>query len=277
MSETRIIFIIVLLLGLLIVGWYFFFKKERRAPLGPFPKKWRQFLKKKVRFYQQLELPERKRFEKEVQEFLQDCTITGVDLQPTDEDRLLVAASAVIPIFGFADWKRYPNLKEVLLYPSTFSSSNFSTRSGERRTLGMVGRGFMGGKMILSRPALHLGFEQAGKSNVGIHEFVHLIDMMDGATDGIPEYLMQRQYTLPWLDLIHRKIRDIKKRRSDINPYGATSEIEFLAVAAEYFFQRPLSLKKKHPELYEVLEQIFQQDLDDDGDFGHPPNSQKEV
>ncbi|MGZ8551120.1 MAG: zinc-dependent peptidase [Chitinophagaceae bacterium] len=47
------------------------------------------------------------------------------------------------------------------------------------------------------------------------------------------------------------------KNRSDINPYGATSKPEFLAVAAEYFFERPDLLKRKHPELFSMLEKIF--------------------
>jgi len=36
---------------------------------------------------------------------------------------------------------------------------------------------------------------------------------------------------------------------------------EFFAVASEYFFERPKLLAQKHPELYKVLEQIFNQDM----------------
>jgi hypothetical protein len=36
---------------------------------------------------------------------------------------------------------------------------------------------------------------------------------------------------------------------------------EFFAVLSEYFFERPILLKKKHPELYEMLEEVFDQDL----------------
>ena len=41
---------------------------------------------------------------------------------------------------------------------------------------------------------------------------------------------------------------------------GGTSEVEFLAVASEYFFERPDLFKSKHPQLYEMLEKCFQQD-----------------
>ena len=45
--------------------------------------------------------------------------------------------------------------------------------------------------------------------------------------------------------------------QSDINPYGATSEVEFLAVAAEYFFEQPEMMQQKHPALYDLLRQAF--------------------
>jgi Mlc titration factor MtfA (ptsG expression regulator) len=53
------------------------------------------------------------------------------------------------------------------------------------------------------------------------------------------------------------KLSGIMKNRSDINPYGGTNQAEFLAVAAEYFFERPDLLKTKHPELYTMLEKMF--------------------
>ena len=40
---------------------------------------------------------------------------------------------------------------------------------------------------------------------MAIHEFVHLIDKTDGSIDGIPEFLLSKQYILPWLELMRRK------------------------------------------------------------------------
>jgi Mlc titration factor MtfA (ptsG expression regulator) len=75
--------------------------------------------------------------------------------------------------------------------------------------------------------------------------------------DGIPEMLLQKQYAIPWIDLIQKKIEEIADNKSDINPYGATNKAEFFAVISEYFFERPRLLKSKHPELYTMLEKIF--------------------
>jgi len=55
-------------------------------------------------------------------------------------DKLLVASSAVIPIFGFDGWHYY-NLRNVLLYEDTFDAENFSMTGENRNILGMVGTG----------------------------------------------------------------------------------------------------------------------------------------
>jgi len=255
-------FFIILFVGLLIVYIKLKIAKSKRwkIPLDDFPKEWRIILAEKVSFYNQLKEEEKKRFEYKVQEFLLNCRITGIETPVENIDRVLVASSAIIPIFEFPQWK-YLNLTEILLYPSEFNE-NFET-SGEGRTiLGMVGTGYMEGKMILSKPALIHGFRnESDKKNTAIHEFVHLLDKADGKIDGVPALLLEKQYAIPWLDLIHKKIDEIYEGESDINPYGATDSSEFFAVTSEYFFERPGLLKTKHPKLYELLEEIFNQDM----------------
>jgi Mlc titration factor MtfA (ptsG expression regulator) len=122
----------------------------------------------------------------------------------------------------------------------------------------MVGNGAFNHMMILSQHELRQAFlNKTGKSNTAIHEFVHLIDKTDGTVDGIPEFILQRQYILPWLQLMQQEIKNILADDSDINPYGATSEAEFFAVVSEYFFERPDLLEEKHPQLFKLLSRIF--------------------
>jgi MtfA peptidase len=230
------------------------------TPNTKFPTKWIIILIEKIPFYNALNSEGKTHFEFKVQEFLLNCKITGVKTTIDITDKILVAASAVIPIFPFKDWK-YRNINEVLLYPGRFDD-NFNTEGKGRGILGMVGSGYMEGKMILSKAALHKGFSIANdKKNTAIHEFVHLIDKMDGATDGIPELLLDKQYTIPWFDLIHKKMQEILDNNSDINPYGSTNPTEFFAVVSEYFFEKPKLLAQKHPELYALLEKIFHQKM----------------
>ena len=112
--------------------------------------------KNKVRYYQRLDSDAKLQFEEDILAFLNGVTITGVGIEIDDNDRLLVASSAVIPLFGFPGW-RYRNLNEVLLYEGTFDE-NYRTDSGHRNILGQVGTGAMQRMMILSKPALHKGF-----------------------------------------------------------------------------------------------------------------------
>lgn len=235
-------------------------RNDWKKPIKPFPANWRKYLLENVSFYNHLTKEEKLRFEYKIHEFILNCRITGVQANVTNTDKVLIASSAIIPIFAFPEWK-YLNLKEVLLYPGLFNE-NFDINGDDRNIAGMVGTGYMEGKMILSKQALLQGFSiETDKKNTAIHEFVHLIDKADGNTDGIPELLLEKQYTIPWLDLIQKKIEEIYEGKSDINPYGASNKTEFFAVISEYFFERPKLLKQKHPKLYSVLEEIFNQNM----------------
>lgn len=257
MGFIAILIILVVFTLLFRVIWG---KDKWKKPTKPFPVKWREIIQEKITFYNALSKDEKTLFEFKIQEFLLNHRITGISTDISVTDKLLVAASAVIPIFKFPKW-RYNGLHEVLLYPSSFNE-NFETKGNNRRILGMVGTGYMNNTMIISKPALHHGFSnESDKKNTAIHEFVHLIDKSDGSIDGVPNLLLEKQYAIPWLDLINKKIEDIFANKSDINPYGGTNTTEFFAVASEYFFEKPKLLAKKHPELYELLEQVFDQSM----------------
>jgi Mlc titration factor MtfA (ptsG expression regulator) len=251
MSE--IIFIISLVI---IAGFLYPMFRKRAKLLLPDQQVQQKLLSKHVVFYQRLQEAEKKRFLENIKSFLQTTRITGVKTPVEDLDRVFVAAAAIIPIFGFKGWS-YRNIHEVLLYPGSFDNAYRQEGDG-RNIMGMVGTGPLQNVMILSRPDLREGFlNREDKSNTAIHEFVHLIDKTDGSTDGIPEILLKNKYVIPWLKRIREEIEQINKGRSDINPYGATNEAEFFAVAAEYFFEQPGMMKEKHPELYDLLELVF--------------------
>lgn len=241
------------------IAIYFIFRKKR-ITLVTLTNDDKKLLVDNVNFYQNLNADQKKVFEDKVAHFLASTIISGVDVEITQLDRLLVASSAIIPIFGFDNW-RYSNLINVLLYPDTFNK-DFQFEGADRNIMGMVGSGYLNGQMVLSQTALRHGFSKsAGKENTGIHEFVHLLDKSDGATDGIPENLMAHEYVLPWVKMMHEEIGRIKDNKSDINPYAITNEAEFFAVVSEYFFEQPEVLKDRHPEIYKRLSKVFGQDL----------------
>lgn len=232
--------------------------KKKKKKIDPFPANWHRLLVDHVKFYAELDAEEQKRFQQRIMLFLSEVYIESVSFELEDLDRLLVASSAVIPVFGFKNW-RYSNLSTVILYPDHFDKNLIFENSGEDKiVMGLVGNGRFEHQMILSRRALHEGFDRHNDLlNTGIHEFVHLIDKVDGVTDGVPERLLKQAYIIPWLKMVHKEMEAINAHKSDIRNYGGTNEAEFLATASEYFFENPGLMQRKHPDLYKMLHDCF--------------------
>jgi MtfA peptidase len=261
-TKLLVLIIILAITGAMI--YFAFIKKalkNKRALAGAFPESWRHILYNHVRFYSDLKQDQKVAFEKRVQLFLATKKIEPIDTEIGDTIRIMVAASAIIPMFAFPGYN-YPNLREVLIYPNSFDEKFQTMRfeGHEESIIGMVGNRFMNGTMIISKPDLVSAYDGSiHKNNVGIHEFVHLVDKFDGSTDGIPEILLKHAYVAPWLNLIKEEMSQIEQGRSDINPYALKSNAEFLAVVSEYFFDDPAKFKANHPELYQYLTTIFHQ------------------
>ena len=59
-----------------------------------------------------------------VKVFLDETRITGIRTEVDETTRVLVAASAIIPVFNFDNWE-YSRLGEVLIYPGSFDPITF--------------------------------------------------------------------------------------------------------------------------------------------------------
>lgn len=263
MDKTTEIIIIVVVILLVIFAFRRVSGNKRKLQQEkvalPFPDLWRDMLIHKVLFYQRLNKQDKGLFEKRIQVFMATKNIEGIDVEIDDSIRLMVASSAIIPTFAFPNYT-YPHVHSILIYPNSFDEE-FQTQRFEghkEQILGMVGNRFMDGTVILSKPDLIIAFDgMPHKENVGIHEFVHLLDKEDGVIDGIPELLMQHRYVGPWLHEIKKETMRIEAGHSDINPYALTNNAEFLAVVSEYFFENPDKFKRRHPELYHFLSLAF--------------------
>ncbi|PVX49394.1 hypothetical protein C7377_1810 [Balneicella halophila] len=263
-SVFSMLLIAIFLILFLAIIYYLYIKKHREVKIQtgkPFPNQWRELLTETIEFYDDLDVQQKRLFEQRVHHFIATKKINGVDTEIDDEIRLMVASSAIIPMFAFPDYD-YPNLQEVLIYPNGFNHE-FNTeksKDNKRNIAGMVGNRFMNGTMILSKPDLLRSYDLKNqKDNVGIHEFVHLVDKMDGAVDGVPEILIRNSFVAPWLELIKEKMKEIEKGKSDIPAYALKNNAEFLAVVSEYFFDAPEKFKKEHPKLYDYLSKMFKQ------------------
>jgi Mlc titration factor MtfA (ptsG expression regulator) len=243
-------------------------KYIRRAKIyrTPFPTAWRQILSRYVTFYRVLGEQSKIRFEKLVQVFLSEHKIIGVGTSVDDLTKVLVAASAVIPTFGYVDWE-YDRLGVIFIYPNRFDSRfNYDPEtdlSGEsyRQIAGMVGNEALLNAMILSKEDMIASFVQPFDGrNVPVHEFTHVIDKSDGAIDGNLSLYWDKNDIRAWRSLMYRETQRILRGETKIDPYAATQPVEFLAVMSEYFFELPEFLYHEHPEVYQLLKKGFRQD-----------------
>jgi Mlc titration factor MtfA (ptsG expression regulator) len=243
----------VLILIILIILLVF---KPRQSIISELPHNYQELLNDYVSFYANLDEDGKKGFEERLEKFLSAVKITGANAEVEDLDRILISAAAVIPVYYIRDWE-YINLKEILVYPGNFNI-DFDQQGHDRMISGMVGTGGMDNVMIINKWELRQGFINSKSTrNTAIHEFIHLIDKMDGTLDGVPELLLERKYVAQWQHLMELTMQQIRSGESEIDPYGATSSVECFAVVAEYFFESPALFSSAHPELNEMMQRIF--------------------
>lgn len=232
--------------------------RRRRVLKQPFDHRYRAILNSEVAFYQSLDQAGKTRFENLAKIFLDEVAITGINEVVDAQVRILVAASAIIPIFGFEDFE-YSGLGEVLIYPGSFNDRYETQNGADRNIAGMVGTRHLGGVMILSKPSLIAGFSiQNDKSNVGIHEFAHLVDKHAGEIDGVPS-TAPNQTIDPWVRWVGEELKR-EGSFADINDYAYTNAAEYFAVLSEYFFDSPAQLQNSHPKIYRLMRQMYHQD-----------------
>ena len=100
--------------------------------------------------------------------------------------------------------------------------------------------------------------------NVVIHEFAHVLDMRDGAPDGVP-WLPSAKDRAAWLAVLIPEYDRFRERvvcgyDTVLDPYAAEAPDEFFAVASEAFFVTPTALKTEQPALYRLLASYYRQD-----------------
>jgi MtfA peptidase len=96
-------------------------RKKPQTSVGALSEKWHKILIQKVVFYKNLAEAEQERFGGDVMHFLASVKIIGVLTEIDIIDKLLIASSAVIPVFGFSVWN-YTFLDVVIVRLSSLDS-----------------------------------------------------------------------------------------------------------------------------------------------------------
>jgi MtfA peptidase len=242
-----------------------FFDKRHRAKLRAqeFPAEWRAIVARNVPYAKLLNEDERKELEGHIQVFLAEKSFEGCGgLELTDEIRLTIAAQASLLLLG-RDVEPYPGIDVILVYPSAYKGTALSAEGGViiEGEQARLGEASTRGILVLSWDDVVRGAADIRDGhNVVIHEFAHALDHEDGSSDGAPPLSRRANYA-PWARVFSEEYEKLQEaRKSIIDKYGATNPAEFFAVVTETFFEKPLQMRDKHPELYEQLKAYYRQD-----------------
>jgi Mlc titration factor MtfA (ptsG expression regulator) len=243
-------------------------KRRERLMKTPLPREWLAIVERNVPYYQVLPPQDRLELHGLIQVFLAEKHFEGCEgLKMTDEVRLTIAAQACILLLR-RKTDFYPSLMSILVYPRAYVAPM------RRRELGgivsegvqaLAGQTWDKGSLVLSWDDVVRGASDIHDGrNVVFHEFAHQLDNEAGLADGAPLLPRPSMYAA-WARILGREYRVLidsieHDRPTLIDSYAATNPAEFFAVATEFFFEKPVQLKERHPELYEELKIFYEQD-----------------
>jgi hypothetical protein len=190
-------------------------------------------------------------------------------LEITDEIALSIAAQAVLPVLHLGlEW--YDDFVGIVVHPDEVVAKRTAMDeagvvhdweeviSGEAMDRGPVMLSWSDASGAVGRA--HEGY------NVVIHEFVHKIDMRDGAADGCPP-LRSRSARKAWLDVMQREYEAFREKAivaerfggesTWLDPYGAESIGEFFAVASEAYFVARERFAIEHAPLARLFDSFY--------------------
>ena len=229
----------------------------RRRKLGkrPFPVEWETHLAH-LPFYRRLDPELGARFREMLKIFVWEKHFFGAGgFEVTDRHKVIISAAAVRLVLHLSlDY--YDRLTEIVVYPGAFrrpgDDDDGSVLLGEAHDWGTV---------VLSWPAVVHGLANpCDGHDTAAHEFAHVLDRAAGRFNGTPELRATADYAV-WAEVMNEHFQNLREgdllESSVMREYGAKNEAEFFAVATESFFERPVVMRERTPELYAELSRFY--------------------
>lgn len=195
-------------------------------------------------FYSLVSSKEQRRLEHRVKVFLLETKFIGREqLVITEEMKILVAATAMMLTFGRKNYA-YNYVDTVLIYPNAFYSlANEEYHKGEFNPMQKT--------IVFSWEDFKEGYRITDDNlNVGIHEFVHALQIGAKKEVDVDSLRFQRAYQRILKVLLRQEVKEQIAKDSYFREYAFTNEFEFMAVIIEHFFESPELFKSSFPEMY---------------------------
>jgi MtfA peptidase len=238
-------------------------RRRQRILACEFPADWLAHLNHNVVQYRLLTAPEQAKLRQRVQVFVAEKNWLGCGgLVVADEMKVTIAAQACLLVLGIDYEYHYDQIRSVLIYPDTYLHPPSDQDGLAHNGYPVYGEAWHRGPIVLSwKNTRALADEEGG--NLVFHEFAHHLDDLDGGMDGTPP--LERAHQRQWEHVIEKEYRrlvraSLQGRPTLLNEYGASSRAEFFAVGTECFFERPVALRERHPDLYAILRDFYRQD-----------------
>ena len=246
----------------------FLFQNRRRQKLlaAPVPEAWLPIIERNVAVHALLPPAEQQRLIQAVKVIVAERPFVGCGGLAIDEDvRVTIAAQAALLLLGEEGYY-FDRVPSVLVYPQAYVRRH--SHGGEHLVeaeMELLGESWERGSIVLSWPAvLHGGRDPRDGENLVLHEFAHHLDGLDGETGGTPP-LPTAAAEHRWRTVVDREYARLCDAAADgrdtlLDPYGATNQAEFFAVATECFFEQPRELHQRHAELFGCLQDFYKID-----------------
>lgn len=238
--------------------------RRRRSQPG-LPEAWRALAGERVRQWPLLDDAERARLEEVAALLLRKRWEASHGFAIDDTMRMTVALNAALLSLGHPG-ELFSNVSAVVIHPTTM------VLRGERpgpspgvvtnAPLRALGHTSSRGPVFIAWDSVERELRASRRTtNVVLHEFAHKVDALNGTLDGTPP-LADADQLHEWVEVCSAELAVLRRGRGTgvLDPYAATNPSEFFAVATEVFFEQPVLLRQRHPQLYGVLSRFYRQD-----------------
>lgn len=224
-----------------------------RTFIAPSSEEWVPVLEKEFHYYNKLPDKSKKEFLKRLKMFYYDKNFVAKGgIKITERMKVLICASAAQLTFGL-DRLRLPHFHDILIYPSKYlNKRSGKMHMGEMNSQGVVAFSWEHIEKSLDDPS--------DGYNLLLHELCHALRFEDYYPNEERHFLEQDDVNR--LHHLFRKLQGPIKDRSApfLNKYAGANFEEFIAVAVESFFERPVEFDQKMPDLYNGIRLLLNQD-----------------
>jgi Mlc titration factor MtfA (ptsG expression regulator) len=242
-------------------------RRREKFLAEPFPPNWLPYLSKNVVHYRYLSEAEQARLRDDLRIFIAEKHWEGCGgLAIIDEMKVTIAAQAMLLVLGL-EHNYFDRVLSILVYPHGYRAVDEEGVPGHLTSehSDRLGEAHYRGPVILSwEDVIDEGRHPERGHNLVYHEFAHQLDMLDGVVNGTP-LLKDREQADRWGKVMTREYEELVRASEHghatlLDKYGTTNEAEFFAVATECFFDKPVQMARRHPQLYDLLREYYRQD-----------------